>query len=82
MYDVEVASRTEIPDCDVCVLIDENVSGDGLNIRDGIYNAPTHKASPITRGRWANLCEFHFKQHGLDTSVTERRVLVDSGAAT
>ena len=77
MYDVEV-TKDQIPDCDVCVIIDDHVAGTGENIQAGIYNAPTHKYGQITLGRWANLCEQHFKQHGIDSSVTERRVVIAS----
>jgi hypothetical protein len=62
---VEAAS---IPDCDVCEALE------GTQTRLGLYNSPTRRDDEATGGRWANLCAEHFEEHGIDTSVTERRV--------
>lgn len=41
---------------------------------DGLYNSPTRRDDAVTGGKWANLCENCFARHGLDTSITERRM--------
>lgn len=64
MKDVQA---TVLPDCDMCPPL-------GVGVRYGFYNAPTRKDS-AGGGRWANLCGPCFELVGIDTSVTERRVL-------
>lgn len=64
MRDVTVS---KIPDCDVCPVF-------GRAPRSGLYNAPTRPGSGFG-GKWGNLCEEDFAEHGIDTSVTERRVV-------
>lgn len=65
MKDVQA---TELPRCDAC-------GKPGC----GVYNAPLDKRKApvhmLGKGSWANLCGPCFEKCGLDTSVTERRVL-------
>lgn len=59
---------SEVPPCDVCDMM-------GDEHEPGTYNSPmTAEAQAAFGGSWANLCESHFLKHGIDTSVTERRV--------
>lgn len=60
MRDVQA---TSLPPCDLC-------GSQGC----GVYNAPTRLGGPFG-GKWGNFCEPCFPKVGLDTSVTERRVL-------
>ena len=57
---------TELPPCDNC-----NSPG------CGVYNSPTRNHGPFA-GRWGNFCGPCFRKYGIDTSVTERRVLPPS----
>jgi hypothetical protein len=57
------------PDCDFCP--------EG-NVR-GMINAPTVRDAGYG-GKWANMCDPHFIQVGIDTSVTERRVRDEQAA--
>lgn len=59
----DVAWEGALPPCDLC-------GSPGC----GAFNSPTSKAG-AGGGRWANLCGPCFRKHGIDTSVTERRVL-------
>lgn len=64
-----VAVRT-MPRCDL-----SQVDGTGEEHGPGAYNSPTRRGDPLTGGRWANLCWPCFAEHGIDTSVTELRVV-------
>lgn len=60
----------EIPPCDICVATDPS------DVAPGTYNAPmTGQGQRLFGGSWANLCQSHFDVYGIDSSVTERRIL-------
>jgi hypothetical protein len=63
---VKDVKATTLPRCDVC-------KKPGC----GVYNTPTKQFGPCG-GKWANMCGPCFDDYGLDTSVTERRVLPKS----
>ena len=67
MKDVRVA---EIPPCSIELML-------GDEPRPGLYDSPLKTESQALFGAsWADLCEEHFEEHGLDTSVTVRRVVL------